>query len=263
MNSLNSMLAWESRQCSGMLPGLGRVERGGRLVGPKLSILEQFARVAKALGNPHRLDLLELLAQGERGVEALAAACGLPIANVSQHLQVLRRSGLAVSRRSGLHILYRLSGDDVVALLKALRRTAERHVDEIDRLMQGYFHQRDALEPISRDELAGRLGDGSVTLLDVRPPEEYAAGHLPGAVNIALKDLKRRLAELPQGTEVVAYCRGPYCVLAFEAVASLREDGRSARRLQDGFPEWRLAGLPVQEGSDGLSGGEPVSPRMG
>ncbi|CAA7617092.1 metalloregulator ArsR/SmtB family transcription factor [Magnetospirillum sp. SS-4] len=213
---------------------------------PKLSILEQIAMVAKALGNPHRLDLLELLAQGERSVEGLAAASGLSFANTSQHLQVLRRSGLAVSRRSGLHVLYRTSGDDVLELLAALRRTAARHVEEIDRLMQGFFHQRDALEPVSRDELVGRLGDGTVTLLDVRPPEEYAAGHLPGAINIPLKELQRRLGELPDGAEVVAYCRGPYCVLAFEAVASLRECGRAARRLQDGFPEWRLAGLPVE-----------------
>lgn len=213
---------------------------------PKLSMLEQFAKVAKALGNPHRLDLLELLAQGERSVEALAAASGLSFANTSQHLQVLRRSGLALSRKNGLHVLYSLSGDDVLALLGALRRTAERHVEEIDQLVRGYFHQRDALEAISRDDLIGRLADGSVTLLDVRPPEEYAAGHLPGAVNIPLKDLTRRLGELPEGAEVVAYCRGPYCVLAYEAVAALRECGRTARRMEDGFPEWRMAGLPVE-----------------
>jgi rhodanese-related sulfurtransferase/DNA-binding transcriptional ArsR family regulator len=213
---------------------------------PKLSMLEQFAKVAKALGNPHRLDLLELLAQGERGVEALAAASGLSFANASQHLQVLRRSGLALSRKNGLHVLYSLSGDDVLALLGALRRTAERHVEEIDHLVRGYFHQRDALEAVSRDELIHRLADGSVTLLDVRPPEEYAAGHLPGAVNIPLKDLTRRLGELPEGAVVVAYCRGPYCVLAYEAVAALRECGRTARRMEDGFPEWRMAGLPVE-----------------
>jgi rhodanese-related sulfurtransferase/DNA-binding transcriptional ArsR family regulator len=215
---------------------------------PKRAVLEEFAKVAKALGHPHRLDLLELLAQGERSVEALAAASGLTFANASQHLQVLRRSGLAVSRKSGLHVLYRPSGDDVLILLGALRRTAERHADDIQGLVRGYFQQRDSLEPLARDELIGRVKEGSVTLLDVRPPEEFAAGHLPGALNIPLRELKRRLGELPAGVEIVAYCRGPYCVLAFEAVAMLRADGRTARRMQDGYPEWRLAGLPVETG---------------
>ncbi|MBI4968426.1 MAG: metalloregulator ArsR/SmtB family transcription factor [Rhodospirillales bacterium] len=209
-------------------------------------MLVQFAKVARAMGNPHRLNLLELLAQGERSVEALAEAAGLSVANASQHLQVLRRNGLAVSRKRGLHVYYRLSGHEVPILLAALRRTAERHVEEIGRLVHGYFQARDALEPLSRDDLVGRLKEGSVTLLDVRPPEEFAAGHLPGAVNIPLKDLKRRLDELPAGTDIVAYCRGPYCVLAYEAVATLRACGRRARRMEDGFPEWRLAGLPVE-----------------
>jgi len=209
-------------------------------------MLVQFAKVARAMGNPHRLNLLELLAQGERNVEALAEAAGLSVANASQHLQVLRRNGLAVSRKHGLHVYYRLSGDEVPILLAALRQTAERHVEEIGHLVQGYFQARDALEPLSRDDLVGRLKEGSVTLLDVRPPEEFAAGHVPGAVNIPLKDLKRRLDELPKGTDIVAYCRGPYCVLAYEAVATLRACGRLARRMEDGFPEWRLAGLPVE-----------------
>ncbi|MEO5375761.1 MAG: metalloregulator ArsR/SmtB family transcription factor [Alphaproteobacteria bacterium] len=218
--------------------------------GPKLSLFEQFATVAKALGSAHRLDLLELLAQGERSVEALAATAGLSVANTSQHLQVLRRVGLATSRKAGPHVFYRLSGDDVLDLLAALRRTAERHVAEVDRLVRGYFRERDALEAISREELVRRMRDGSVTVLDVRPPEEFAAGHIAGAVNIPTRDLMRRLDELPPGTEVIAYCRGPYCVLAFEAVATLRDQGIAARRVEDGFPEWRAAGLPVR--SEGI-----------
>lgn len=213
---------------------------------PKLSMLEQFDRVAKALANAHRLDLLELLAQAERSVESLAQAAGLSIANASQHLQVLRRVGLIVSRKSGQHVLYRLSDEDVLMLLASLRQTAERHVAEVDRLLRGYFHQKDALEAVSRDDLLARMKDGLVTVLDVRPPEEYAAGHLAGSINIPVKELERRLSELPEGTEVIAYCRGPFCVLAFEAVAALRAMGRRARRLEDGFPEWRAAGLPVE-----------------
>ncbi|MDA8231631.1 MAG: metalloregulator ArsR/SmtB family transcription factor [Magnetospirillum sp.] len=215
-------------------------------VSPKLLMLEQFAAMAKALSSAPRLDLLELLAQGERSVEGLANAAGLSIANASQHLKVLRRVGLVASRKSGLHVLYTLSDDDVLALLAALRRTAERHLAEVDRVVRGYFHEKDALEAVSRDDLMARMKDGLVTVLDVRPPEEYAAGHLPGSVNIPLRDLKRRLGELPENAEVVAYCRGPYCVLAYEAVAALREHGRKARRMEDGFPEWRAAGLPVE-----------------
>lgn len=209
-------------------------------------MLEQFARVAKALANAHRLGLLELLAQAERSVESLAQAAGLSIANASQHLQVLRRVGLIVSRKNGQHVLYRLSDEDVLMLLASLRQTAERHVAEVDRLLRGYFHQKDALEAVSRDDLLARMKDGLVTVLDVRPPEEYAAGHLAGSINIPVKELERRLSELPEGTEVIAYCRGPFCVLAFEAVAALRAMGRRARRLEDGFPEWRAAGLPVE-----------------
>lgn len=215
---------------------------------PKLSMLEQFALVAKALSSAHRLDLLELLAQGERNVEGLAAAAGLSIANTSQHLQVLRRCGLVVSRKSGLHVLYSLSDDDVLSLLTSLRKTAERHVAEVDRLVRGYFHEKDALEAVCRDDLMRRMSDGLVTVIDVRPPEEYASGHVSGSINIPLKELKHRLKELPKGTEIVAYCRGPYCVLAYEAVASLRKQGRKARRMEDGFPEWRAAGLPVDIG---------------
>ena len=212
---------------------------------PRHQLLQQFAIVAKALGHAHRLDLLELMAQGERGVDSLAAAAGLSIANTSQHLQRLHRAGLVISRKAGLRVLYRLSGDDVVDLLGTLRRTAERGMAEIDAVVSGYFRERDGLEPISRQELLQRSKDGLVTILDVRPTDEFAAGHIPGAINVPLADIEKRLKDLPAGSEIVAYCRGPYCVLAYEAVAALREKGYQVRRLEDGYPEWKAAGLPI------------------
>ena len=216
---------------------------------PKRAVFEQFATVAKALGHRNRLELLEFLAQGERGVERLAEATGLSVANASHHLQQLRRSGLAVSRKSGVQVLYRLSGDDVVDLLAALRTTGERHNAEVAKVVSGYFRERDDMEPLSREELLRRARDGLVTVLDVRPPEEYEAGHIPNAVNIPLQSLEQRLGELPAGREVIAYCRGTYCVLSFETVAALRRRGITARRLEEGFPEWKAAGLPVEESS--------------
>ncbi|MBF0267346.1 MAG: metalloregulator ArsR/SmtB family transcription factor [Alphaproteobacteria bacterium] len=216
------------------------------MVSPKLKLLEQFAVLGKALSNPHRLDLLELIAQGERSVDELAKAAGLAIANASQHLHALRRSGLVLSRKSGQQVLYYLSGDDVLALLAALRQTAERHVAEVGLVVQGYFKEKDRLEPVTRSDLVQRMKDGLVTVLDVRPEQEFAAGHIPGSLNVPLKDLKRRLKDLPKGSQIVAYCRGPYCVLAYEAVAFLREQGLPASRLQDGMPEWRASGLPVE-----------------
>ena len=212
----------------------------------KFSIFEQFAIVAKALSHAHRLELLELLAQGERSVDALARTAGLSVANTSQHLQRLRRAGLVTARKDGLHVLYSLSGEDVVDLQGALKRTAERHVAEIDRVVSGYFDERDDLEAISREELLRRSKDGLVSILDVRPPEEYAAGHIPGAVNLSLKDLEKPLKEFPEGKEIIAYCRGTYCVLSFEAVAAIRKMGRKVRRLEEGYPEWKAAGLPVE-----------------
>ena len=212
---------------------------------PRRHLLEQFADVAKALSHPNRLDLVELLAQGERSVDALAQVAGLTTANTSQHLQHLRRAGLVTSRKRGLNVFYRLAGDDVVDLYRALRRTTERHIAEVDRVVSGYFNARDGLEAVSRRDLLRRAEEGSVTVLDVRPPEEYEAGHIPGAVNLPLKDLRKRLDELPKGQEIIAYCRGPYCVLAFEAVAELRRKGFKARRLEEGYPEWKAAGLPV------------------
>jgi rhodanese-related sulfurtransferase/DNA-binding transcriptional ArsR family regulator len=213
---------------------------------PKQVLYEQFAEVAKGLGHGHRLEILELLAQGECSVEALADRAGLSLANASQHLRLMRRAGLLVSRRAGKNILYALSDPAVLDLVAALRRVGERNVAAVRDVVGGYFHQRDALEPVSRKELVRRLKDGLVTVLDVRPRDEFAAGHLPHAINIPLRDLARRLREVAKNREIVAYCRGPYCVLAFEAVALLRKRGFKVHRLEDGYPEWRAAGLPVE-----------------
>ncbi len=212
---------------------------------PKRAVFAGFAAVAKALGHGHRLEILELLAQGERSVEDVSARAGLSVANASQHLRLMRRAGLLASRREGKRVLYGLSDGSVLDLTAALRRVAERNVAEVQAVIVGYFHQRDALEPVSRKELTQRLKDGLVTVLDVRPEDEFAVGHLPKAINIPLRELKRRLKEIPKGREVVAYCRGAYCVLSFEAVAMLRDLGYKARRLEDGFPEWKATGLPV------------------
>jgi len=212
---------------------------------PKSEIFEQFAELARVLGQGNRLELLEHAAQGERSVERLAQLTGLTVANASQHLQVLRRAGFVRSRRDGKRVLYRLGDGPVVELLGALRRYAEHSRAEVRGIVSAYFNRLDALEPVSRETLLERLDDGSVLLLDVRPEDEFALGHLPGALNIPLSDLERRLAELPKDAQIVAYCRGPYCVLSFEAVAALRTKGYDVRRLEDGFPEWKAAGLPL------------------
>jgi ArsR family transcriptional regulator len=217
--------------------------------GPKQLLFEQFATVAKTLGHAHRLELIEQLAQGERSVEILATRTGLSVANASQHLQHLRRAGLVTTRRDGKFVLYRLADEGVIDLLTALRRIAERNVAEVARVVRSYFDSRDSLEPVSRDELMRRLRAGSVTVLDVRPPDEFALGHIPGAVNVPLSALSKRLSAFKRSREIIAYCRGTYCVLSFEAVALLREKGFKVRRLEDGMPEWRAAGLPVVEGS--------------
>lgn len=212
----------------------------------KHDLFAQFARIAKALSSGNRLELLEYLAQGERSVEALAKVSGLTIANTSQHLQQLRQTGLVVSRRVGQKVYYSLSGDDVLALLDGLRGVAERRLADVDRLINTYLAVRDDLEPVSTKELLERARKGLVIVLDVRPPEEFAAGHLPGALNIPLAELEAKLESLDTSKEVIAYCRGPHCILAFDAVARLREEGRAARRFDGGFPEWRRAGLPVE-----------------
>jgi ArsR family transcriptional regulator len=216
---------------------------------PKRALFAQFAAVAKAVAHPHRLELLEQIAQGERSVERLAERVGLSIANASQHLQQMRRVGLLVARREGKYVLYSLADDTVLDLEAALRRIAERNIAEVERVVRSYFHDRDALEPISRAELFERLRAGLAIALDVRPQDEFALGHVPGAINIPLGELERRLAELDPDQEIVAYCRGAYCVLSYEAVARLRTRGFKARRMEDGLPEWRAAGLPVSSGA--------------
>jgi ArsR family transcriptional regulator len=220
---------------------------------PKIEIFEQFAELARVLGQGNRLELLEHAAQGERSVERLAQLTGLSVANTSQHLQVLRRAGFVRSRRDGKRILYRLGDGPVMDLLGALRRYAEHSRAEVQGIVSAYFTRLDSLEPVSRESLLGRLEDGSVLLLDVRPQDEFNLGHLPGALNIPFAELERRLAELPKDTRIVAYCRGPYCVLSFEAVAALRAKGYDIRRLEDGFPEWKASGLPVDQPSPGPS----------
>jgi len=216
----------------------------------KHDLFAQFARVGRALGSGNRLELLEFLAQGERSVDELAKVANLTMANTSQHLQHLRQAGLVSTRKEGLRVYYSISGDDVVELLDVLRLVAERHVAEVDRLVNTYLTVKDSLEPIPRDELIERVRDDLVTVLDVRPPEEYASGHVPGAINIPLSELEQRLDELGENKEVVAYCRGPHCILAFDAVAQLREKGLKARRLEDGYPEWKTAGLPTEQNND-------------
>ncbi len=213
---------------------------------PKRALFVEFAAVAKCLAHAHRLELVEQLAQGERSVELLAERTGLSIANTSQHLQQMRRAGIIAARRDGKFVFYRLADESVLDLLAALRRIAERNSAEVERVIRTYFHDRDSLEAVSRDELLQQTRAGLVTVLDVRPPDEFALGHLPGAVNIPLRELEARLADLDPSLEIVAYCRGPYCVLSYEAVAALRTKGFKARRLEDGFPEWRAAGLPIE-----------------
>jgi ArsR family transcriptional regulator len=216
---------------------------------PKQALFAEFAALAKAIGHPHRLELLEQVAQGERNVETLAARVGLSVANASQHLQNMRRAGILTARRDGKYVLYGLADDAVLDLLSALRRIAERNVAEVERVVASYFRDRDNLEPVTRAELMRRLKAGTVTVLDVRPADEYALGHLPGALNLPLAKLKRHLRNLDRSREIVAYCRGPYCVLSYEAVAALRARGFKVRRLEDGYPEWRAAGLPVAAGA--------------
>ncbi|MDM7850715.1 ArsR/SmtB family transcription factor [Pseudochrobactrum kiredjianiae] len=216
------------------------------MINTKTYLLEQLAELARVLGHAHRLDLLEHISQGERSVERLAEITGLSVANTSAHLQQLRRGGFVNTRRDGKRILYRLGDGPVLELLSALRYFAERNKAEVREVVSDYFDNLDSLEPVSRQELMSAMRDGGVTLLDVRPDEEFALGHLPGAVNIPLEELEKRLSELPKDTEIIAYCRGAYCVLSFEAVAALRSKGFRIRRLQDGFPEWKAAGLAVE-----------------
>ncbi len=211
----------------------------------KRALFDAFAQVGKGLASGRRIELLDVLANGERSVEALAGQTGLSVANASQHLQLLRQAGLVAMRRQGTFAYYRLASPGVLDLCRALRVLAAAQLAEVERLTGAYLGDG-ALEAVSRQELARRLerGDGLV-VVDVRPAEEYAVGHIPGALSVPLDELRRRIAELPADQEVVAYCRGPYCAFAPEAVRLLRAAGRSARRLEDGLPEWAAAGLPV------------------
>lgn len=213
---------------------------------PKQALYEQFASVAKALGNPHRLELIEHLAQGPRTVDALAGKLDLPIANVSQHLQAMRRAGLVTSERDGKFMLYRLADESVLEAFAAVRTVAERHSAEVERVVRGWFYRRDDMEPVTRSELAARMKDGLVTIIDVRPHDEFELGHLPGAINVPLSELADRLTEFPADREIVAYCRGAWCIMSFEAVAELRRHGLKARRLEEGLPEWKAAGLALE-----------------
>jgi rhodanese-related sulfurtransferase/DNA-binding transcriptional ArsR family regulator len=215
----------------------------------KNRLYEQFARIGKALSSSHRLELLEVLAQGEHSVEALAQETGMPVANASQHLQVLRAAQLVEVRREGVYIYYRLADERVFSLWQAMREVGEARIAEIERIVQTYLHERTRLQPISAEELHQRLVEGDVILLDVRPPEEYQASHLPGALSMPVSDLEVRLSELPREKEIVAYCRGPYCVFADEAVAILQSNGYQARRLEQGLPDWRALGLQVESGT--------------
>ncbi|HEL3813395.1 TPA: ArsR family transcriptional regulator [Stenotrophomonas maltophilia] len=216
---------------------------------PRQAIYHALADVAQAIGHVHRLELLEAISQGPRSVEALAEATGLSVANTSRHLQLLRRARLVEPDRQGKRIYYSLSGEaEVVALLRALGCFGERNVAEVQGVMRDFFEQRDALEPVSREALLERLATDGVTLLDVRPSSEYALGHLPGALNVPASELEAALINLPKDREIVAYCRGPYCVMSFEVVEKLRALGFTVRRLEDGFPEWKAAGFEVITG---------------
>jgi rhodanese-related sulfurtransferase len=212
----------------------------------KSLLFNEFARVSKALGSGNRLELLEFLAQGERSVDHLAKLSGLSVANTSRHLQVLRQAGLVTARKEGLYVYYSTSGAGVIRLLAALQEVAQHNVAEVTRIVNTYLTSKDSLEPVSVQDLVARVAEGLVTVLDVRPPEEYRAGHLAGAINVPLAELEAAAERLPRERDIVAYCRGPFCVLSFEAVAQLRKQGFNARRLETGYPEWKVAGLPVE-----------------
>lgn len=214
---------------------------------PKKKLYEHFARVAKSMASPSRLELLEALAQGERSVEGLAQATGISVANTSHHLQVLRDGGVVQSRKQGLQVIYSLNDPEIPTLLSGLRRLAERHIAEVERIVRENFERLDELKPVKREELLQLVSSGEAVVVDVRPAGEYQAGHIPGAISIPLDSLSKHLAKLPKNQEVVAYCRGPYCMFAFEAVSQLRSQGYKARRLEDGYPEWKAGQLPVEK----------------
>lgn len=206
----------------------------------------ELGRIAKAIDSPRRLELIDLLAQGERSVEDLATEAALSVANTSRHLQILRGARLVDARKEGLRVYYRLAESEVHDVARAVHGLAEKRLAEVDQLVNTYLGSRDELEAVRREELIRRVRAGRAVVIDVRPAEEYRSGHIAGALSIPVDQIEKRLRQLPARKEIVAYCRGPYCVMAYEAVARLRARGRKARRLVDGFPEWRAAGLPVE-----------------
>ncbi|MGY6695618.1 MAG: ArsR/SmtB family transcription factor [Roseinatronobacter sp.] len=214
-------------------------------ISPKAALLEEYALVARAVSAPARLMLLEQLAQGPRGVEGLADKTGLTIANTSQHLQTLRRAGLVTSNRDGKAVIYSLNDERTLALMDLLRLLAERNLAQVEKILRGLSGGTDAAEPVNRDDLAARIAEGSITILDMRPADEFDLGHIPGAMNVTLQDLERLLPDLDPDADIVAYCRGPYCIFAHQAVAALRKRGLNARRLDGGLPEWRADGREV------------------
>ena len=216
-------------------------------VTPKKRLYEHFASVAKAMGSPNRLELLETLSQGECSVDDLAKSSGLSVANTSHHLQVLRVNGLARSRKEGLQVFYSLADDAVTNLLVNIRGVAESQLAEVERIVRDNFDSRDTLSPVKRDELVKLVKRGDAVLIDVRPESEYAAGHIAGAINIPVDGLLKQLKKLPKDQEIIAYCRGPYCMMSYEAVAQLRKSGMRARRLEDGYPEWKAEQRPVAQ----------------
>lgn len=219
-------------------------------ISPKKRLLEHFSSVAKAMGSPNRLELLETLGQGERRVDDLAKASGMSVANTSHHLQILRDGGLVHSRKDGLQVFYRLADVAIPALLGGIRRVAESQLAEVERIVRDNFDSRDTLTPVKRNELMQLVRNGDAVVIDVRPVAEYEAGHICGAINVPLDVLPTHLKRLPKQQEVVAYCRGPYCMLAFDAVEQLRKSGYRARRLEEGYPEWKAEQRPVQNGCE-------------
>jgi rhodanese-related sulfurtransferase/DNA-binding transcriptional ArsR family regulator len=214
----------------------------------KDALYAQFARIGHALSSPKRIELIDLLGQGEKTVEQLADCIATPIKNTSAHLRVLRQARLLEARRDGTYVYYRLADDDVFRLLKSLETLGHSRLADVQHVVRMYLDGHDALEPVTFKELRHLMRNGDVTVVDVRPTEEYEAGHIPGALSLPVSELKRRLREIPKGKEVIAYCRGRYCVYSLEAVTLLRKHGYDARRAHEGLPDWRAAGLPVESG---------------
>ena len=211
----------------------------------KQALFQEFAEVAKALAHGVRLEILDFLAQADRNVETLAGLTNVSVASVSQHLQKLRHAGLLVATRDGKQVIYSLKDELVVELLETLQRFADRNTAEVQQVISGYFNDRDSMEAVSKADLLERVAQGTAIALDVRPADEFDVGHLKGAINIPLADLEKHLADLPPNKEIIAYCRGPYCVMSYEAVTTLREKGYTVFRLDGGYPDWKAAGLPV------------------